>query len=159
MKKPENGFAKKMEMNKEIQFKEISEILIGIQNYACNNIEYNFSFIYFIQNCLKLPLNEEILKWVINNIEDTINLLNNNNKMSNEVKSNLYQIIIIKNIFNELIDNIQNLDECVSNKELLSEDLLNIKEIKPIIMKLKLLYMLLKSKSEKKINIYLVLYA
>ena len=155
MKKPENGFAKKMEMNKEIQFKEISEILIGIQNYACNNIEYNFSFIYFIQNCLKLPLNEEILKWVINNIEDTINLLNNNNKMSNEVKSNLYQIIIIKNIFNELIDNIQNLDECVSNKELLSEDLLNIKEIKPIIMKLKLLYMLLKSKSEKKINIYL----
>ena len=59
MKKPQNGFTKKMEMNKEIQFIEISEILIGIQNYAFNNIEYNFSFTYFIENSLKLPLNDE----------------------------------------------------------------------------------------------------
>ena len=153
-KKPEIGYYIKQEIIKEIKFKDITDDIIGIQNYAYNNIYYDFNFTNFIRKCLKLPLNDEILKWIINNIDDTINLLNNNNNLNNLRKSNLYQIYIIKIFLEELIKNSKCIDECISNKELLSDDLLTIKEIRPIILRLKLLYALLKNKNENKITFY-----
>ena len=127
-KKPEE----KYEINEENNFEldEIIEDLIGIQNYATRNIEYNnFSFFIFVRNCLKIPLNKVLIEKICNNIEDTINLLDNNAIMKKEIKSKFYQINIVKDILKNIENNFNSISNIQEMKIIKDNELLNIKDI------------------------------
>ena len=67
---------------------------------------FQFNFRSFVQKCMALKLNDKIILLIINNIEDTLNLLiYQNDKYSqkyDENLSNVFQISIMKNLLNEL---------------------------------------------------------
>ena len=89
---PDNKFIINKNIKKEEEFKEIVEDLIGIQNYAAHNSTYNeFDFKNFVEKCYNMvPLSKEKMEWLLNNIDDTLLLLNNNKKINNEIKSKFY---------------------------------------------------------------------
>ena len=133
----------------EEEFKDIVDDLVGIQNNIIKDIPYNeFNFKIFVEKCYNtVPLNKEKLKWLLINIEDTLNLLENSNRIDIELKQKFYQIIIIKNIFEKIISNFKNIHGFVNDIKLSNEQLLNLHEIKPILLKFKLLNQLLNQKN------------
>ena len=71
-KKPDQKYKVDEELDYKIEFKDIINDLIGIQNYAANDIKYtNFNFKNFVENCLKIPANKSKIMNIANNIEDT----------------------------------------------------------------------------------------
>jgi len=48
-----------------------------------------------------VPLNKEKIQWLLNNINDTIKLLDKNRTINDELKS---KFVTIKKIFNEIIN-------------------------------------------------------
>ena len=99
----ENIIENKLELEVGIVLEDLNQI----QKSNEQNI-FNFNFKSFVQKCFKIKLKEENIKIVLNNIEDTLNLLNyqhnNNQKNYNETLSNYFQINIIKNLFQELYE-------------------------------------------------------
>ena len=145
----------------EEEFKDIVDDLCGIQNYASKNIVYNeFNFKNFVEKCYTIvPLNKEKIQWLLNNIEDTLNILDNNINMDNELKSKFYQIITIKKIYEEIINKFDKIDGFVNEIKLSSEQLLSISEIKQILLKFKLLnYFLLQKENLYEINLNYLLF-
>ena len=119
-------------------FKEIMECLIGIQNYAIRNNEYkDFNFAELLDHCLKVPFNEENLQNIYNNFEDTILILDNDYNIDKILKNRFYQILFIKN-------NYQNLMNCLKNE---SEN-----QSKLYLSRMRFLNLILKE--ENKNNIY-----
>ena len=139
-----------IEENKiEIEVRNVLDELCKIQKSNEQN-HFDFNFKNFLQKCLKLKLNEENILLIINNIEDTLNLLNyQNEKHQNYMKydetlSNYYQINIIKNLLKELSIQMKLLElKDIEYFTLESNELLSKKELKLILLKMKLLLALL----------------
>ena len=89
------------------------------------------------------------MKWILNNIQDTLNLLDNSIFINNELKSKFYQIITIKKIYEKIIYKSKNINGFINEIKLSSEQLLKIPEIKEILLQFKLLTIML-----RKNNIY-----
>ena len=81
-------------------------------------------------------------------------LLENNITMDNEKKSEYYQIVTIKIIYEEILQNFKNINGFVNEIKLSSEQLLKIPEIKPILLKFKLFICLIQKDNlyQQKIN-------
>ena len=98
---------------------------------------------------MKLKLNEDNISLIINNIEDTLNLLiyqnNFNDKQYDETLSNFFQISIMNNLLKELLQILEKIEikefeqYSLDSKELLSKD----KNLKQILLKMRLLLALL----------------
>ena len=160
-KEQENKYIMNENIKIEEEFKDIVDDLCGIQNYASKNIVYNeFNFKNFVEKCYTIvPLNKEKIQWLLNNIEDTLNILDNNINMDNELKSKFYQIITIKKIYEEIINKFDKIDGFVNEIKLSSEQLLSISEIKQILLKFKLLnYFLLQKENLYEINLNYLLF-
>ena len=141
---------KELDFNEE--FKEIVEDLISIQAYAAKNIEYrDFFFVNFLQNCLLVPINKDKLESLYNNLEDTILLLDNNEEMDEMLKNKFYQILFIKNNYENLLNNFENVSGFEDKLELINEQLLKNNDIKLYLLRMRFLYQLLKQKNN---NIY-----
>ena len=109
---------------------------------------FQFNFRSFVQKCMALKLNDKIILLIINNIEDTLNLLiYQNDKYSqkyDENLSNIFQISIMKNLLNELYDIMRTIElKDIEHYSLSSNELLSRKKLKPILLKMNLLYALL----------------
>ena len=91
----------------EEEVRNVLEDLCQIQKSNEQNV-FNFNFRGFVQKCLKIKIKDNNVLKIIDNIEDTINILDYQNKYKNihydEVLSNFYQINIIKNLFKELYE-------------------------------------------------------
>ena len=98
-----------------LELNELPEEVINILDELCKiqksnekNI-FQFNFRSFVQKCMALKLNDENISLIINNIEDTLNLLiyqnNNYYQKYDENLSNFFQISIMKNLLKELFDN------------------------------------------------------
>ena len=137
-----------IEENKiEVEVKNVLEDLAQIQKSNEQNI-YNFNFKSFVQKCLKVKLKDINILKIIDNIEDTINILNYQNDDSNrhydETLSNFYQINIIKNLFKELYEQMRPLEILdIGHLSLDSDDLLSIDELKLSLLRIRLLLNLL----------------
>ena len=141
---------KELDFNEE--FKEIVEDLISIQAYAAKNIEYrDFFFVNFLQKCLLVPINKDKLESLYNNLEDTILLLDNNEGMDEMLKNKFYQILFIKNNYENLLNNFENVSGFEDKLELINEQLLKNNDIKLYLLRMRFLYQLLKQKNN---NIY-----
>ena len=131
----------------EEEVRNVLEDLGKIQRSNDQNV-FNFNFRGFVQKCLKIKLKDINIQKIIDNIEDTINILNYQNEDNNihydEILSNFYQINIIKNLFKELFQQmctIPILD--IGNLSLDSKELLSIDELKLPLLKISLLLALL----------------
>ena len=89
----------------EVEIRDVLKDLSNIQKSNEQNL-FNFNFRGFVKKCMKITIKEENIQLIIDNIEDTINLLNYQNKNKydfyDETLSNYFQINIIKNLFIEL---------------------------------------------------------
>ena len=139
----------KIEENKlEEEVKNVLDDLCKIQKSNEQNI-FNFNFRSFVQKCLKLKIKDENILLIIKNIEDTLNLImyyneNNNNKQYDELLSNFYQINIMKNLLTELYEKMRTIElKNIENLSLDSNELLLRKELKLVLLKMKLLLALL----------------
>ena len=102
---------------------------------------FQFNFRSFVQKCMALKLNDKIILLIINNIEDTLNLLiYQNDKYSqkyDENLSNIFQISIMKNLLNELYDIMRTIElKDIEHYSLGSKELLSRKKLKPILLKI-----------------------
>ena len=102
---------------------------------------FQFNFRSFVQKCMALKLNDKIILLIINNIEDTLNLLiYQNDKYSqkyDENLSNIFQISIMKNLLNELYDIMRTIElKDIEHYSLSSKKLLSRKKLKPILLKI-----------------------
>ena len=129
-------------ISEEEMFHEIVKILKEIQISSENGIsKFNFNFGEFVKLCLDVPIQQTNLEYIKNQIDDTINLLNNSN-LSNEFLFSFYQIKIIGKLFNDLLENIGEIKAEQKGLKLNSDSLINIKSlknIKKILLKLRLL--------------------
>ena len=140
------------EQDYKIEFKQIIEDLTAIQNYAFKNEEYsNFDFCIFVENCLKIPLNKSKISNIANNIEDTITLLDNNITIEQGIKTKFYQINIVKDILRNIENNFHNISVLQEMKKLEDEELLKNNDIKKYLLKLKILYEILKNQNSYKL--------
>mgnify|MGYP002622861730 CR=1 FL=1 len=131
----------------EVEIRDVLKDLTNIQKSNEQNI-FNFNFRGFVKKCMKITIKEENIQLIIDNIEDTINLLNYENKNKynfyDETLSNYFQINIIKNLFVELKQKMAQIDlKDIHHLSLDSKDLLLKDKIKIILLKLKLLLILL----------------
>ena len=135
-----------VENKKEIEVIIVLEDLNKIQR-ANEEDYFIFNFKSFVQKCFKIKLKEENIELIINNIKDTLNLLNyqnENNNKNNEILSNYYQINIIKNLFEELFEQMKKIKLLnLKNFSLESKELLNEPKLNSILIKMKLLLSLL----------------
>ena len=123
-------------------FPEIVKNLKDIQISSGNETStFNFNFGEFVKACLEVPIQQSNLEYILNQIEDTINLLNNS-CLLNEFLYSFYQIKIIGKLFTELLENIGEIKAEQKGQKINSDALLNIKaltNIRPILLKLRLL--------------------
>ena len=132
------------------EFKEIVEILIEIQKYAVRNVEYReFEFKDFLNHCLKVPINKEKMQSIFNNLDDTILLLDNNTGMDEILKNKFYQINFIKNNFENILNNFNNVKGFEDKFELTNNQLLKNEDIKIYLLRMRLLDLILKCDSKK----------
>ncbi len=132
------------------EVKIILKELRKIQKSNEKNI-FQFNFRSFVEKCMALKINVENILLIINNIEDTLNLLiyqnDNYYQKYDENLSNFFQISIMKNLLKELYDKIKTLEiQDIKEFSLDSKELLLNKELKPILLRMKLLLSLLKDK-------------
>ena len=98
----------KEDLREDEKFPDITKDLKEIQKSSVSKKEttdFVFKFENFVKNCLKVEIEEENLKYIKIQIEDTLNLLDE----SNLNKANLYlfyQIKIVWRFYNQLLENI-----------------------------------------------------
>ena len=141
---PEQNYKviKKFDFNEES--KEIIEDLFAIQTNAGKNIEFrDFFFAKFLNKCLRITINKEKLTSIYNHLEDTILLLDNNNIMDEILKNNFYQILFIKNNYENILNNYENINSFEEESELINEQLLKYENIKLYLLRMKFLYIIL----------------
>ena len=130
------------DISEEEMFPEIVKILMEIQISSENeSSQFNFNFGEFVKLCLEVPIQQSNLEYIKNQIDDTINLLNNS-CLSKEFLYSFYQIKIVGKLYNDLLANIGEIKAEQKGQKLNSDALLNLKSltnIKVILLKLKLL--------------------
>ena len=125
--------------------KEIFQDLISIQNYAVKNIEFKeFFFDKFLSKCLMASINKEKLQSLKNNLDDTILLLDNNYDINEILKNRFYQILFIRNNFENIINNIENISGFEDELPLRNDQLLKYEEIKIYLLRMRFLHLILK---------------
>ena len=119
-------------ISEEEMFPEIVKILKEIQISSLNNTSsFNFQFGNFVKACLEVPIEEGNLKYIKDQVEDTINLLKVSN-LPKEFLYSFYQITIVNKIYNELLDNIDSVKGENKGYKMNSDELLRINSLKPI---------------------------
>ena len=88
---------------------------------------------------MKIPANKVIISNLVNNIEDTITLLDNNLTMDPTTKAKFYHINIIKDLLRNIENNFDNISNLQEMKELKDDKLLNNNYIKKYLLRLRLL--------------------
>ena len=78
------------------------------------------------------------MEYIKNQIEDTLILLNNSNLEEDSLYS-FYQIKIIGNFYNELLENIGLIKVENKNQKINSDELLEINSLKPILLRFRFL--------------------
>ena len=135
-----------IEKKMESEVKNVLEDLNKIQRANEEN-SFVFNFKSFVQKCFKIKLKDENVLKIINNIKDTLNLLNyQKNIKNNEILSNYFQITIVKNLFKNLLKQMKKIEIKTSNLQnfsLESKELLEKPELKPVLLKMKFLLFLL----------------
>ena len=133
------------------EFKEIVECLINIQKYAIRNIEYReFEFKDFLNYCLKVPINKEKLQSIYNNLEDTILLLDNYfYNMDDILVNKFYQINFIKNNYDNILNNFENVSGFEDKLELINDQLLKNEDIKSYLLRMRFLDLILQKENKK----------
>ena len=127
------------DISEEEMFPEIVKSLMEIQIASINGTtKYNFNLGQFVRNCLEVPIEQANLEYIKNQIEDTLNLLNISN-LNEESLSSFYQIKLVENLFNELLENIGSIKVENKGKKLNSDELLKINALKPILLRFRLL--------------------
>ena len=120
-------------------FPKIMTCLVQIQNSSANKMsQYNFNFGDFVKLCLDVSIEEENIRYIKDQIEDTLNLLNNS-ELSKESLYSFYQIKIVYNIYEQILENIGSIKVENKGQKLYSDQLLRIKALKPISLKFRLL--------------------
>ena len=134
-------------------FKDINEYLIRIQQYAIRDNEYrDFVFAKLLDNCLnKITLNKEKLNYINNNLYDTILLLDNADNIDIALKNKFYQINFIKDNFERILDNFENVNNLKGEILLNNDELLDNEEIKSYLLKMRFLNFILKKEDYEKI--------
>jgi hypothetical protein len=76
-RKTKNLLLNTNDIKDEDAFPEITKSLIEIQIFSINTIsQFNFNFGNFVTACLNVPMEEENLEYIKNQLEDTLTLLN-----------------------------------------------------------------------------------
>ena len=141
---PDQQYKVDHELDFTEEFKEIVECLIEIQKYAVRNNEYrDFEFGFFLNNCLKVPINKEKLQSIYNNLDDTLLLLDNSNNTDEILKNKFYQIYFIKNNYENILSNFRNVSGFEDKLELSNDQLLKNEDIKLYLLRMRFLNLLL----------------
>ena len=141
---PDQQYKVDHELDFTEEFKEIVECLIEIQKYAARNIEYrDFEFSGFLNNCLKVPINKEKIQSIYNNLDDTILLLDNSNYVDEILNNKFYQILFIKNNYENILNNFRNVSGFEDKLELNNDQLLKYEDIKLYLLRMRFLNLLL----------------
>ena len=120
-------------------FPKIMTCLLQIQNSSSNKTsQYNFNFGDFVKECLDVPIEEENIRYIKDQIEDTLNLLNNS-ELSKESLYSFYQIKIVYNFYDQILENIGSIKVENKGQKINSDQLLRIGALKPILLKFRLL--------------------
>ena len=120
-------------------FQKIMTCLLQIQNSSLNKVStYNFNFGDFVKECLDVAIEEENLRYIKDQIEDTLNLLNYS-ELSKESLYSFYQIKIVYNFYEEILENIGSVKVENKGQKMNSDQLLRIDTLKPILLKFRLL--------------------
>ena len=126
-------------ISEEEMFPENVKSLIEIQNSSINEATiYNFNIGQFITYCLEVPIEQSNLEYIKNQIEDTLQLLDNSN-LKEESLFSFYQIKLIVKYYNELLYNIGAIKVENKGKKISSDELLRINALKPILLRFRLL--------------------
>ena len=113
-------------------FPEIVKTLMEIQiDSTSESTQFNFNFGDFVRLCLEVPIQQSNLEYIKNQIDDTINLLNNS-CLSKESFFSFYQIKIVGNLYKELLDNIGEIKAEHKGQKINSDALINIKSLSNI---------------------------
>ena len=92
--------------------------LLQIQNSSLNKVsQYNFNFGDFVKECLDVSIEEKNLRYIKDQIEDTLNLLNDS-LLSKESLYSFYQIKIVYNFYEEITENIGSIKSKIKVKKL-----------------------------------------
>jgi len=130
-------------MNQKEKNKSLLLELRNLQLYVCNKISYNFNFLEFTNLCLHVKIMD--VPFILNHLQDTKNLINDNTKMQRPddiliLEKEYSQIGILVQIFHNIQENIKNVNPEYYNTELKDKDLLMISELQQPIMRLNLLH-------------------
>jgi hypothetical protein len=127
------------DVNIEDKFPKIMKPLLQIQNYIDNKgPQYKFHFGDFVKECLNVSIEEENLRYIKDQIDDTLNLLEYSD-LPKESLFSYYQIKIVEIFYNDLLDNIGYVKVENKGHKLNSDELLRINCLKPILLKFRLL--------------------
>ena len=120
-------------------FPKIMTCLLQIQNSSLNKVSaYNFNFGDFVKECLDVAIEEDNLRYIKDQIEDTLTLLNYS-ELSKESLYSFYQIKIVYNFYEEILENIGSVKVENKGQKMNSDQLLRIDTLKPILLKFRLL--------------------
>ena len=123
----------------EDMFPKIMKCLLQIQNSSLNKVsQYNFNFGDFVKECLDVSIEEKNLRYIKDQIEDTLNLLNDS-LLSKESLYSFYQIKIVYNFYEEITENIGSIKVENKGQKISSDQLLRINALKSILLKFRLL--------------------
>ena len=92
-----------------------------------------------------MPINIDKLQSIYNNLDDTILLLDNNHNMNEILKNRFYQMHFIKNNYENILNNFQNVSGLEDQIELINDQLLKYDDIKIYLLRLRFLDLLLKN--------------
>ena len=129
-----------------MKYPEIVLPLLNIKQVAKGkNKDYKFNFLEFVSNCLKVEIDEYTLKHINVQIEDTFNLIYNSS-ISPELMFNYRQIKIVKNIYEELLEEINSVKSEEKGNKLNSDELLRNNVLRKTLLRFRLLEKLLENK-------------
>ena len=152
---PDQQYKVYQELDFTEEFIEIVEDLIEIQKSSTNVAEYrDFEFKKFLDYCLRVPINKEKLESIYNNLDDTILLLDNNNTMDEALKNRFYQIIFIKNNYENILNHFGNVRGFEDRLELMNDQLLKNPDIKNYLLRMRFLNAILKKDDNECKEIY-----
>ena len=144
--KPEETVDYLVEISEDEKYPAIVLPLLNIQQVAKGkNKDYKFNFLEFVSNCLKVEIDENTLKYINIQIEDTFNLIYNSS-ISSELMFNYCQIKIVKNIYEELLEEIDSVKSEEKGNKLNSDELFRNNVLRKRLLRFRLFEKLLENK-------------
>ncbi len=114
------------------KFPKIMEPLLQIQKASTNRAsQYIFDFGDFVKECMDVYLEEENIKYIKDQIDDTLNLLNNSD-LPKESLYSFYQIKLIEILYNEILNNIDCIKSENKGHKINLDQFLRLESLKPI---------------------------